>query len=67
MNMPNELNAPASLTAMVHAMGEAARAASREVAKATTAAKNRALEAAAQALLDREKTLLAANAKDVKA
>ncbi|MGZ5040554.1 MAG: glutamate-5-semialdehyde dehydrogenase [Usitatibacter sp.] len=61
------MNAPASLTAMVHAMGEAARAASREVAKATTAAKNRALEAAAQALLDREKTLLAANAKDVKA
>ncbi len=67
MNMPSDLNASASLRAMVRAMGESARAASREVAKASTAAKNRALEAAAQALVDREKTILAANAKDVKA
>jgi glutamate-5-semialdehyde dehydrogenase len=67
MNMPNDLNASTSLRSMVHAMGETARAASREVAKASTAAKNRALEAAAQALVDREKTILAANAKDVKA
>ena len=48
-------------------MGVAARAASRELARATTAAKNRALEAAAEALTDREKTILAANAQDVKA
>jgi glutamate-5-semialdehyde dehydrogenase len=67
MNMPNDLNASTSLRSMVHAMGESARAASREVARASTAAKNRALESAAQALLDREKTILAANAKDVKA
>ena len=48
------------------AMGERARAASRAMARASTAAKNHALEAAAHALRDREKTLLAANAQDVK-
>jgi glutamate-5-semialdehyde dehydrogenase len=48
-------------------MGAAARAASRELARAPTAAKNRALEEAADALVAREKTLLAANAEDVKA
>ena len=65
--MPNDLNASADVRAMVRAMGEAARAASRELARAPTAAKNRALEAAAGALVDREKTILAANAQDVKA
>jgi len=65
--MPNDLNATADLRAMVHAMGEAARAASRALARAPTAAKNRALEAAAESLADREKTILAANAQDVKA
>ena len=65
--MPNDLNAPADLRAVVHAMGASARAASRELARAPTAAKNRALEAAAEALVDREKTILAANARDVKA
>src|SRR5471030_2523780 len=66
-HMPNDVNASASLRDMVHAMGEAARAASRELARAPTAAKNRALEAAAEAIVDREKTILAANARDVKA
>jgi glutamate-5-semialdehyde dehydrogenase len=66
-HLPNDLNASASLRDMVHAMGEAARAASRELARAPTAAKNHALEAAAEALVDREKTILAANARDVKA
>jgi glutamate-5-semialdehyde dehydrogenase len=65
--MANDLNAPPGLAAMVVAMGESARAASRILARSGTAAKNRALEAAAQALLDREKTILAANAHDVKA
>jgi glutamate-5-semialdehyde dehydrogenase len=65
--MPNDLNASADLRAMVHAMGESARAASRALARATTAAKNRALEAAADSLADREKAILAANAQDVKA
>jgi glutamate-5-semialdehyde dehydrogenase len=66
-HLPNDLNASASLRDMVHAMGESARAASRELARAPTAAKNHALEAAADALVDREKTILAANARDVKA
>ena len=65
--MPNDLNANADLRAQIGAMGAAARAASRALARATTGEKNRALEAAAQALVDREKALLAANAKDVKA
>jgi glutamate-5-semialdehyde dehydrogenase len=41
--------------------------ASRALAKADAGAKNRALELAAEALVQREKTILAANAKDVKA
>src|SRR5258706_6839697 len=65
--MPNDLNATTDVRAMVHAMGESARIASRALARATTAAKNRALEAAAEALVDREKAILAANAQDVKA
>jgi glutamate-5-semialdehyde dehydrogenase len=65
--MPNDLNVSADLRAMMMAMGEAARTASRALARAGTAAKNRALEAAAGALLQRERTLLAANAEDVKA
>jgi glutamate-5-semialdehyde dehydrogenase len=48
-------------------MGEAARAAGRLVARSSTQARNRALEAAAEALGDRERAILAANAKDVKA
>src|SRR5438067_176667 len=65
--MANDLNASPDLAATVAAMGGNARAASRELARAGTAVKNRALEAAAQSLLDREKTILAANAHDVKA
>ncbi|MGZ5098344.1 MAG: glutamate-5-semialdehyde dehydrogenase [Usitatibacter sp.] len=61
------MNASADLRAVIAAMGERARAASRELAKATVGAKNRALEQAAEALLHREKAILAANAKDVKA
>ena len=60
-----DLNAT-PLQAMVQAMGERAREASRALARATTAQKNRALEAAAEALVEREKAILAANAQDVK-
>ena len=63
------MNAPDTATdaaALVATLGAAAREASRVLARAGTEAKNRALEAAAEALVDREKTLLAANAKDVK-
>jgi len=58
--------ATTDLHALMIAMGERARAASREVARASAGAKNLALEKAAEALLDREKAILAANAKDVK-
>ena len=62
----NDLTASSDVRALMLAMGEAARAASRDLARATTAAKNRALEEAADALVAREKTILAANAEDVK-
>ena len=55
------------LQAVLLRMGERARAAGREVARSSTAARNRALELAAEALVDRERSILAANAKDVKA
>ena len=64
--MPNDLTAATDIRALMLAMGERARAASRLVARASTGAKNRALEAAADELVQREKTLLAANALDVK-
>src|SRR5690349_16210510 len=62
----NDLTASTDLHAHMLAMGEAARLASRALARATTAAKNRALEQAADALVAREKSILAANAEDVK-
>jgi glutamate-5-semialdehyde dehydrogenase len=62
----NDLTASTDLHAHMLAMGEAARAASRSLASATTAAKNRALEAAADALVARENAILSANAEDVK-
>ena len=65
--MPNDLAHSASLQALMNGMGEAARSASRALARATTAAKDRALEEAAKALLARERGILAANAEDVKA
>jgi glutamate-5-semialdehyde dehydrogenase len=65
--MPNDLAVSPAIRAQVLEMGERARAASRHLARATTAAKNRALAAAAEALLAREKGLLSANARDVKA
>ena len=63
----NDLNAPIDAASMVKAMGEAARAAGPLLARSSTATRNRALEEAARSLVDREKTLLAENAKDVKA
>jgi glutamate-5-semialdehyde dehydrogenase len=62
----NDLTASTDLHAHMLAMGEAARAASRALARAPTAAKNRALEAAADALVARENAILSANAEDVK-
>jgi len=65
--VPDDLTATAELRSQMLALGERARVASRAVAKATAGAKNRALELAAEALVDRHKSLRAANAKDVKA
>ncbi|QJR09110.1 Gamma-glutamyl phosphate reductase [Usitatibacter rugosus] len=66
MNMPNDLPDSELRDAML-ALGKAARKAARELARAPTAAKNAALLAAAEAMEEREKTILAANARDVKA
>jgi len=65
--MPNDLNANADLRATITAMGAAAREAGRALARSETGKRNRALEAAAEELVDREKAILAANARDVKA
>jgi glutamate-5-semialdehyde dehydrogenase len=66
--MPNDLTAApsAELRTLMLSLGEAARQASRALARAPTAARNRALEAAAESLAARENTILAANALDVK-
>ena len=53
--MPNELNANADLRAAITAMGASAREAGRELARSSTGQRNRALEAAAKELVDREK------------
>jgi len=62
----NDLNTAAEAQSLVATLGRAAREAATVLARAGTAAKNRALEVAAEALVDREKTILAANARDVK-
>ena len=64
-SVPNDQST--DIGSVILAMGGRARKASREVARASTGARNRALEAAAEAIADREKAILAANAKDVKA
>ncbi len=66
MDRMNDLTTTAEARDLVEALGARARAAAAELRRAGTAAKNRALEVAAETLVDREKTILAANAKDVK-
>ncbi|HWZ72833.1 MAG TPA: glutamate-5-semialdehyde dehydrogenase [Casimicrobiaceae bacterium] len=62
------LNVPGlDLPAYMREVGERARAASRLLARAPTAAKNTALEAIALAIIRDEKSLLVANAQDVAA
>jgi glutamate-5-semialdehyde dehydrogenase len=60
------VNAPLDIKSYMLEVGRRARDASREVARADTAAKNRALVAAAKAVRRDAKKLLAANAEDVK-
>jgi hypothetical protein len=50
--MPNDLNAPADVRALMLAMGERARARAASSRARRRARKNRALEAAAEALVD---------------
>src|SRR6266513_2854843 len=61
------MNAPLDIKSYMLEVGRRARAASREVARADTGAKNRALAAAAKAVRRDAKKLLAANDEDVKA
>src|SRR6266511_3261704 len=60
------MNAPLDIKSYMLEVGRRARTASREVARADTAAKNRALVAAAKAVRRDVKKLLAANSEDVK-
>src|SRR5512135_1015051 len=66
LNIPGLPNA-SDVAAYMRAVGEAARAAAREVARADTNAKNRALHAMATAIRRAEATLVHANALDVEA
>jgi glutamate-5-semialdehyde dehydrogenase len=56
-----------NLQETIEDFGQRARTASRELAACKTAAKNRALEAMADAVRDRAATILEANAKDITA
>ncbi len=60
------MNAPSDIKSYMLEVGRRARAASREVARADTDAKNRVLTAAAKALRRDAKKLIAANADDLK-
>ena len=60
------MNAPSDIKSYMLEVGRRARAASREVARADTATKNRVLTEAAKAIRRDAKKLLAANADDVK-
>jgi glutamate-5-semialdehyde dehydrogenase len=60
------VNAPSDIKSYMLEVGRRARAASREVARADTATKNRVLLAAATAIMRDAGKLLAANADDVK-
>ncbi|MEW5838467.1 MAG: glutamate-5-semialdehyde dehydrogenase [Pseudomonadota bacterium] len=50
---------------LIQALGQQARHAARQLSRADTAAKNKALDAIAQALLDHAENLIAANAQDL--
>jgi len=60
------MNAPSDIKSYMLEVGRRARAASRDVARAVTDTKNRALHAAAKAVRRDAKKLLAANSEDVK-
>jgi len=59
------MNAPSDVKSYMLALGQRARAAAREAARASTEAKNRALLASAKAIRRDARKLVAANAEDV--
>ena len=67
MNKPERIDKTAATADVMHAIGQRARAAAAELALASTAAKNAALLAGAQALSRATPDILAANAKDLAA
>ena len=67
MNKPERIDKTAATADVMHAIGQRARAAAAELALASTAAKNAALLAGAQALRRATGDILAANAKDLAA
>jgi glutamate-5-semialdehyde dehydrogenase len=69
-NLPHSADAPLSsedVEAAVHAIAERSRQASRRMARANRAWKDRGLRAIGAALLERKNLILSANAKDVAA
>ena len=65
MQLKRNKHAQGDLHSAMQEMGRAARAAARELARAETGAKNRALQAVAQEIRSRSKDLSKANALDV--
>jgi glutamate-5-semialdehyde dehydrogenase len=64
--MANDLTNQTDVRALMQSIGERARAAASRLAAAGTREKNLALEAAAESLIDRERTILEANGQDVR-
>ncbi len=64
--MANDLTTQTDVRALMQSIGERARASATALAAAGTREKNLALEAAADSLLDRERTILEANGQDVR-
>jgi glutamate-5-semialdehyde dehydrogenase len=64
--MANDLTTQTDVRALMQSIGERARAAATALAAAGTREKNLALEAAAESLVDRERTILEANGQDVR-
>jgi glutamate-5-semialdehyde dehydrogenase len=64
--MANDLTHPNDVRELMQAIGERARSAATRLAAAGTREKNLALEAAADSLVDRERTILDANGQDVR-
>ena len=67
MTVAHDIRESADIAAIMHGIGEAARAAARELAQAPSAAKDAAIRAGAAAIRARQADILAANAKDVAA